>query len=179
MRPLALSLALALLAAPRAARADDYGSLGGDGQLGAFRYRAWHGRDTRTGWQLGGGQAVMVRVRPFYVGLVQGFLGRWMPDQGFQVASSYDTWAAVQLGPVQPEVRLGLNTISLDHLAGQWSVQLLSPRVGAGVSLHLGRVDLGVFVFREYMWRWFGDDQLLQGLYLDFRAEGLRQRLTP
>jgi hypothetical protein len=36
-------------------------------------------------------------------------------------------------------------------------------------------VDLGVFAFREYSWRWWGEDLLLTGLYLDVRVEGQRE----
>ena len=177
-RALSWWLPLAALLSPSLARAElnpFYSALSGDAYAGAFRYRRWHGRDDATGYQLGGGQAPAIRASRFYLGLVQGALLRWYPSEGFALGHTYDTWASVALGPFQPEVRLGLTSLMIDRIDGQWGLQIGSPRVAAGASFRLGPVDLGVFAFREYSWRWRGDDLLLTGLYLDLRFEGKRE----
>ncbi len=169
------------LLAPGLARADaapPYSALSGGGHLGAFRYRTWGQNQEDTGYQLGGGQAPAVRFAPFYLGVNQGALARWFPGRGFAVGHTYDAWASwVLAGVLQPEVRVGLTSLLIDRLDQRWGVQIGSPRVAAGFSLHLGPMDLGVFAFREYSWRWVGDDLLLTGLYLDLRSEGKREYL--
>ncbi len=167
----------ALTATPaRAESVDPYVAMSGDLQLGALRYRPWGGGETRTGYQLGGGQAMVGRFHAFTIGGVQATQVRWFPDQGFAVAFHYDGWASVALGPVQGEVRVGLTTVGLDRVLGDWSLHGLSPRVGAGISVRAGRLLAGVFAFSEYSWRWMGDDLRIHGLYLDLRAEGKRER---
>jgi hypothetical protein len=158
--------------------ATPYSALSGGGHLGAFRYRTWGQNQEDTGYQLGGGQAPAVRFAPFYLGVNQGALARWFPGRGFAVGHTYDAWASwVLAGVLQPEVRVGLTSLMVDRLDQRWGVQIGSPRVAAGLSLRLGPVDLGVFAFREYSWRWVGYDLLLTGLYLDLRSEGKREYL--
>jgi len=179
-RPRPAALLLALLLAPLAARAEapkPYAALSGGGHLGAFRYRPWGGREEDTGYQLGGGQAPAVRFAPFYLGLSQGALARWYPGRGFALGHTYDSWVSWTLGPFQPEVRVGISSLLLDRIDGRWGVQIGSPRVATGFSIHAGPLDLGAFVFREYSWRWTGQDLLLTGLYLDVRFEGKREDL--
>ena len=171
---------LGLGATPAQAQAqtpDPYLSLGGDLQVGALRYRAWGGGATRTGYQLGGGQAAVGRFGALTIGGMQGTLLRWFPEQGFSVSFLYDGWASVAVGPVQGEVRVGLTSFGLDQVLDDWSLHGLSPRVGAGVAVRSGRFLAGLFAFSEYSWRWMGQDLRIQGVYLDLRAEGKREPL--
>lgn len=176
--PLRWLLPLTLSLVPSLAHAElspFYSALSGGGNVGAFRYRRWHGREDSTGYQIGGGQAPAIRASRFYLGMIQGALLRWYPSEGFALGHTYDVWTSVALGPFQPEVRLGLTSLMIDRLHGQWGVQIGSPRVAAGASFRLGPVDLGAFAFSEYSWRWRGDDLLLKGVYIDLRFEGKRE----
>lgn len=82
-----------------------------------------------------------------------------------------DLGGGLRLGPVEPEVRMGLSFFTVDVFRGDWSVQSLTPRVTAGVGLSAGKFRLDIKAHSEYLWRWFGPDYLAHGVTLGLRLE--------
>lgn len=77
-----------------------------------------------------------------------------------------DLVGGLRLGPLEPEVRFGASLASIDVFNAEWSVQLLSPRVSAGVGIRLGKFRIDLKGHAEYLWRWFGPDYFVRGVTL-------------
>jgi hypothetical protein len=82
-----------------------------------------------------------------------------------------DLGGGIRLGPLEPEARISLSVLTVDVFRGEWSAQLLSPRVMAGLGLALGKFRLDIKAHSEYLWRWFGPDYLAHGVTLGLRLE--------
>ena len=82
-----------------------------------------------------------------------------------------DLGGGLRIGPLQPEVRIGLSLLTIDVFHGEWSAQLFSPRVMAGLGVALGKFRLDIKAHSEYLWRWFGPDYLVHGVTLGLRLE--------
>lgn len=87
-----------------------------------------------------------------------------------------DLGGGLRLGPVEPEVRMGLSVFTVDVFRGDWSAQLFSPRVTAGVGFSAGKFRLDIKAHSEYLWRWFGPDYLAHGVTLGLRLEAPRPK---
>lgn len=77
----------------------------------------------------------------------------------------------LRFGPIEPEVRIGFSFLSVDIFNAEPSIQLLSPRVSAGLGVHIARFRFDVKAHSEYLWRWFGPDFLVQGVTLGLRLD--------
>ncbi len=82
-----------------------------------------------------------------------------------------DLGGGLRLGPLEPEVRIALSVLTVDVFHGEWSAQLFSPRVMAGLGLEVGKFRLDIKAHSEYLWRWFGPDYLAHGVTLGLRLE--------
>lgn len=82
-----------------------------------------------------------------------------------------DLGGGFRLGPLEPEARISLSVLTIDVFRGEWSAQLLSPRVMAGLGLAVGKFRLDIKAHSEYLWRWFGPDYLAHGVTLGLRLE--------
>lgn len=79
--------------------------------------------------------------------------------------------AGARIGPFEPEVRLGLGVLTADVFRAEWSAQLLTPRVSAGVGMRLGKIRVDLKAHSEYLWRWFGPDYVIRGVSLGLRLD--------
>ncbi len=92
----------------------------------------------------------------------------------------YDYAAGVALGPVELEARAGVTLFDLHLGSDEWGFGLLSPRVGAGASVHAAGIRVGLFAFGEYMWRWVGPSNLrVQGFSLEIAYDRPPKGLPP
>lgn len=77
----------------------------------------------------------------------------------------------VKWGIFELESRIGLSVLGISAFRGDWSLDVLSPRVGVGAALHLGRFRIDIQAHSEYLWRWFGPDYLARGITLGLRLD--------
>jgi len=77
----------------------------------------------------------------------------------------------VVLGPVEIEARIGVHALTVDIMHAQPSIELLSPRIEAGIGLHLGKIRVDIKGHSEYLWRWFGPDYVIRGVTLGLRFD--------
>jgi hypothetical protein len=82
------------------------------------------------------------------------------------------------LGPLEIYGRAGLTAADLYLGKGGFGLGFLSPKVGAGVSINLGKLRVGALATSELAWRWLGGPSeqihsLVLDLALNSGAEGL------
>ena len=118
------------------------------------------------------GMVLKTPYKPFFLVGQQKTLLRVVDDKSFSWSIFHqEVGAGLMIGPFEPEVRLGLSVLSADIVHAEPSIQLFSPRVGAGVGVKLGKIRLDIQAHSEYLWRWFGPDYLIRGVTLGFRLE--------
>lgn len=84
-----------------------------------------------------------------------------------------------KLGIFELESRFGVGFLTVDAFRGNYSVEMLSPRVSAGAAIHPGSFRLDIQIHSEYLWRWFGEDYVFHGISLGFRLDAPRRRDVP
>lgn len=110
--------------------------------------------------------------KPFFLTGVQRTLLRVVDSKTFSWSVFVqDLGGGLRIGPLQPELRIGASILTIDVFHGDWSAQLFSPRVTAGLGLELGKLRLDIKAHSEYLWRWFGPDYLAHGVTLGLRLE--------
>jgi hypothetical protein len=113
------------------------------------------------------GQVTTTSRGPFYSGGSLRTIFRILDSKRFSWSIFHeDISSGVRLGPIEPEISVGASLISLDVMRAEWSAQLFSPRVSAGLGLHLGKIKVDVKAHAEYLWRWFGPDYFIRGVTL-------------
>ncbi len=144
--------------------------------LGPVWYRK-RGRDVREGFDRGTGEILVGSTTttpwgPFFLTGLQQTHFRWLDSKSFAwtVLASY-LGVGARIGPLEPEVRIGLGLLTIDAFHGQWSGELLTPRVTAGLGLHAGKIRVDIQAHSEYLWRWFGPDYLIRGVSLGLRLD--------
>lgn len=164
-----------LLGAPAAARAQATAWGGADVSAGAFLWRhvGDRGRTWNDGLELAWGPTLGDTEGAWrFTGLVQMDVRAFAASSWAVALSTHAFEAALQAGPFEPYVRVGGSLITLDDFDGSCSVEMLSPRVGAGTAIRLGRrFEVGVGVYSEYFWRWFGPSAFVRGVVVDLRFE--------
>lgn len=142
-------------------------------------FRELSARSPSPGYALSVGEGLTTARGAFQAGALQEHELRLVPDDSLSLTLSRYQWqAGPRLGPLEPAVRVGFSLLHVDYGDDGWSFGMFSPRVGAGVWLSLGALKLGVSVFSEYGWRWFGDQSaFVRGLTFELlpRAAPLRQ----
>lgn len=122
--------------------------------------------------EIGIGMAYTTPYKPFFLVGRQRTLLRILDDKSFSWSIFHqDLGGGIMIGPFEPEVQIGLSVLSVDIFHAEPSVQLFTPRVGAGLGLHLGRIRVDLKAHAEYLWRWFGPDYLIRGVTLGLRFD--------
>lgn len=88
----------------------------------------------------------------------------------------------VKSGPLELEGHVGLNLFGLSASKAEWSLDVVSPRVGAHAALHFGRFRLEVGLHTEYLLRLMGDDFAIRGVDFALRFDlenGAAKRKPP
>ncbi|HEY8075599.1 MAG TPA: hypothetical protein VIF62_15850 [Labilithrix sp.] len=103
------------------------------------------------------GTSITTRWKPFFLSGMQQTHFRWFDSKSFAwtLLSSY-LGVGAYLGPLEPEVRVGVGLVTVDVFHGEWSGEMLTPRVSAGVGIKAGKIRVDIQAHSEYLWRWFG-----------------------
>ncbi len=138
-------------------------------------------RDPGTPWagEVAIGTLYTTPYKPFY--LIGGIktIFRVINDKSFSWSLfNQDLGGGMMIGPIEPEVRLSLSVLNLDIFHADPNVSLFSPRVMAGVGVHLGKIRVDIKAHTEYLWRWFGPDYLIRGVTIGLRLDLARPK-TP
>jgi len=124
------------------------------------------------------GSVTTTTVGAFYIAGAPRTLLRVLDSKKFSWAIFHqDLAGGIRLGPIEPEVRFGASLLSVDVFNAEWSAQLLSPRVSAGIGLHLGKIKVDIKGHAEYLWRWFGPDYFVRGITLGIRLDAPRKNM--
>jgi hypothetical protein len=149
-------------------------------ELGPVWYR--EAKPTRDDYERGTGEilvgvALTTHEGPFFLSGYQDMHLRVLDSKTF-VFSLLTTQmgAGLRVGPFEPEARVGFSILTLDVFHGHYSAEMLSPRVGAGIGIHLGKIRLDIATHSEYLWRWFGPDYLIRGVSLGLRLDVTRPK---
>jgi hypothetical protein len=122
--------------------------------------------------EIGIGTLYTTTQGPFYLVGHQKTLFRILDDKSFSWALFHqELGGGIRLGPLEPEARLRLGIMSADIIHAQFSAQLLSPGVAAGLGLRLGQFRVDVQGSVDYLWRWFGPDYVVRSLTLGLRFD--------
>jgi hypothetical protein len=153
---------------------------GFDTQLGPLWYRE-AGRTTKDFERATGeilmGVSITTKWAPFFLTGYQQLHFRAFDSKSFAFSPlTTQMGAGLTLGPIEPEVRVGAALLTVDAFHGQYSVEALSPRVTAGVGLHIGKIRLDIATHSEYLWRWFGKDYFIRGVSLGLRLDIVRPK---
>jgi hypothetical protein len=194
---LATSAALALLGAARGARAVDKldvteeeaptlsrrsvklfdtrrAQFGLEVDTGPMWYRSVHDRFRELGtMEIRAGQTITTpNVKGLYLTGMQQTNFRIFGEKSFAWSVLFHTiGAGVRVGPFEPEAHFSTSILTLDVFRGNYSVELLSPRAGAHLGIHVGKIRLDFGVYSEYLWRWFGPSYLIRGLSFGLRLD--------
>jgi hypothetical protein len=129
-------------------------------------------RDAPLAGELGIGMAYTTPSKPFFLVGRQRTLFRVLDDKSFSWSIFHqDLGGGIMIGPLEPEITIGLSILTADIMHAEPSIQLLSPRVSGGLGLHLGRFRVDLKGHAEYLWRWFGPDYLIRGVTLGVRLD--------
>lgn len=139
----------------------------------------WYRKQAATGpkgFERGTGELAVGTVttalwKPFYLAGHQKLVFRAFDSKSYHFSFSSDFATGAYLGPIEIESRVGLNFVNLGAFHGEWSAELLSPRVSVAAAVHLWRFRVDIQAHSEYLWRWFGNDYLVRGVTLGLRLD--------
>jgi hypothetical protein len=135
----------------------------------------WSADYQRGTGEIAAGPVISTPAHPFYLAGVQKTLLRMLDSKSFAWSVlTHELATGAALGPIEPEVRLGFSLLTVDAMYGDWSFELLSPRVALGMGIHLGKIRVDMKGYTEYLWRWFGPDVLVRGITLGLRFDVVR-----
>jgi len=133
-----------------------------------------------AGFQHGTGEIALgstqtTKTAPFFLVGQQRTLLRILDSKSFSWSIfQQQLGGGLRLGPLEATAFMGLGVLTADVFHAEWSVQLLTPRVGAGIGLRLGKLLVDMKANSEYLWRWFGEDYFVRSVTL-----GLEYDLPP
>ena len=123
------------------------------------------------------GMTFITPAKPFYLFGKQRMILRILDDKSFSWSLFHqDLGGGIMIGPIEPEVGIGLSLLTADIFHAEPSIQLFTPRVQAGIGIHLGAFKVSVMGHAEYLWRWFGPDYLVRGITLGLRLDAARPK---
>jgi hypothetical protein len=127
---------------------------------------------TQHGWELSLGAVTETRVgQVFLAGIIRTQF-RYFDSASFALSPIQNmAMAGVRLGPIEPEVRVGMSLLTFDVFHGAYSFEMFSPRVEGGLGLRFGRFRLSAHGFSEYLWRWWGSSYFEKGVAFEVRLE--------
>jgi hypothetical protein len=117
--------------------------------------------DATEGFEGSVGAGSLVRVYPFALAATTQVLLRGLDSSSYALSYVQTISAALVLGPLEPDLRASLSLATVDVIHGNWSAELLAPRIGAGAWLRFGPVSLGAHAYGEYLWRWLGNGDVI------------------
>jgi hypothetical protein len=140
------------------------------GSLQLLSFRPASSAVATRGYAVAGGESFGLLGGGFIAGGSHETELKWVPHEAVSLSfSRLQLEAGPRLGPLLPVARVGFSLVHLDVGHGV-SFGMFSPRVGAAVWLTTRRFDVGVSVFTEYVWRWFGSASgYASGLALELR----------
>lgn len=150
--------------------------------LGPIAYRP--AASTRRGFAWGPGEirlglAYTSTWKAFYIAGFHQLAFRAFDAASYSIAPLVSRLAGgVRVGPIEPEVTFGVALLTADVFHGDYSFQMLSPRVGVGIGLRFGKIRLDFEAHTEYSWRWFGPDYLIRGVSVGLRFDVPRRPPT-
>jgi hypothetical protein len=111
-------------------------------------------------------QILVTRAGPVFAGASVALTLRVLDGKSAALSlPQYTLFGGLSLGPVEPQASVGLSLLTVDVFRGDYSFEMASPRVGAGLGLRLGRLHVSAEVHTEYLWRWIGaSNYRIQGL---------------
>lgn len=121
------------------------------------------------------GMTFVTPAKPFYLFGKQRTLLRILDDKSFSWSLFHqDLGGGIMIGPIEPEAGIGMSLLTADIFHAEPSIQLFTPRVHAGIGLHIGPFKASLTGHAEYLWRWFGPDYLVRGITLGLRLDAAR-----
>lgn len=163
----------AVVAWPSIARADDDGPpyplrwmQGGGARVGAVWFHKQGDATSGPGVELTFGQALVGYVGPLWVGAAQEHVLRILDSKSVAFSFTvYSLTAGARLGPLEPFASVGVSSLTLDVIHGDYSAELFAPRIAAGVAARVSRkVRIVATAHSEFLWRWFSDSYRIQGI---------------
>lgn len=123
------------------------------------------------------GMTFITPAKPFYLFGKQRTLLRILDDKSFSWSLFHqDLGGGIMIGPIEPEAGIGLSLLTADIFHAEPSIQLFTPRVMAGIGIHVGALKVSLMAHAEYLWRWFGPDYLVRGITLGIRLDAARPK---
>ena len=118
------------------------------------------------------GVSITTRWAPFYLSGLQQTHFRVLDSKSFAWTLLASAIAGgLTLGPLEPEVRFELGLLTADVFHGDYSIEMLTPRVAMGIGLHVAKIRVDIQAHSEYLWRWFGPDYLIRGVSVGLRLD--------
>lgn len=136
------------------------------------RYWTLRSEERTTGVGLGLGQSSSTERGPLHITARVEWGVRFVPGEIVEAhLGRYSYGAGFHIGPLFPEVYVGMSVVNVDVSGGQWHFGMFSPHVGAGLAVLLGNVRVSAHVYSEYLWRWGSRDGHFEGIVLDLALD--------
>jgi hypothetical protein len=127
---------------------------------------------TGGGMELSLGVVTETRIGPVFLAGVIRSQFRYFDSRSFAISPLQNlAMVGIRLGPIEPEVRVGMSLVTFDVFHGAYSFEMFSPRVEGGLGLRFGRFRVSAHGFSEYLWRWWGDSYFEKGVAFEVRLE--------
>jgi hypothetical protein len=127
---------------------------------------------TAGGWELSLGVVTETRIGVVFLAGIIRTQFRYFDSKSFALSPIQNmALVGIRLGPIEPEVRVGMSLATFDVFHGAYSFEMFSPRVEGGLGLRFGRFRMSAHGFSEYLWRWWGDSYYEKGVAFEVRLE--------
>lgn len=144
---------------------------------GPLVYRSVHDATFSNGvFEARLGRTITTAKYPFFLAGYRYIDVRMFDTKSYALSVLHEIGGGVALGPLEPEVRIGVHLIELDVFRGSYNASLFSPRVAAGAALKLAKFRVDILGYSEYLWRWFGASYLSRGLIVGLTLDTPRPR---
>lgn len=144
---------------------------------GPITYRSVHDTTFQNGvFEARLGRTITTPKYPFFLAGYRYIDVRMFDSKSYAGSILHEIGGGVALGPLEPEVRIGLHLIDLDVFHGSYNASLFSPRVAAGVALKLSKFRVDIQGYSEYLWRWFGASYMSRGLIVGLTLDTPKPR---
>lgn len=155
-------------------------TVGADLEAGPIWYRSRGQGFQRGAVEIAAGQTITAPLKPFYLAGSQRTVFRAL-DSVTYLWTILQTGLAsgAKVGWFEIEGQIGLGLLGISAAKGAWSVDILSPRVGASVGAHIGRFRLALGAHSEYVWRLLGPGYATRGLTIAFRFDTAQPVVAP
>ncbi len=118
------------------------------------------------------GRSIESAASPFFITGHTGFDFRALDAKSFALTLvDNGATAGVVLGPLDLHTRVMVAIFTVDIMHAEPSFEMLSPKVGAGVGIHLGKLRVDVDGTSEFLWRWFGPSYYVRSISFAVRFD--------